>query len=417
MKKLWTAQTEELLSGKFDCFCGREHFASIPIEANGSISEVLEGIIPKGARVLLFSSFCYRDFAKGLFKEVSDSGYTPTSFLYEEGEENPVPEIEEGVTLIIAIGGEEIMERAKLLSSAHDTLLVLIPSSFNFARFAKECSLLDYGGVRIIRPSRAPDKILFYPEAYACLTQDKFASAIGELFSKVITFCDYKFRAENEMSCCDGIIYSAMQSFKELSSLNYIRSNDCVKNIYPHALRINALLYMCGEEEGGESQIATCIERFTKTKGRAKRERGEILLASALLAGKIYDNFLTRDKLYSVLDGNASADKAIKVLSLNEREAVKGGVLEVEDYRFCEYKFELNKEGLASCVKEGNILLKKFFDIYRKTVSDACYNLRYYISVREMLDVLSCSPLYTRKKTLLGFIKERGILEFEKGGI
>ncbi len=417
MKELWITETDELLCKRFDCSCGREHFAFMPVVSGVGISEEVNNLIPRGARVLILASLhCACSFSDSVHSELEKEGYTVSRFSYERSEENPIPDIPEGTMLIVAIGEESILERAKLLASSFDTSLILIPSTFNYARLASKTSVLDYGGTRIVRPSRAPDKIMFFPEVYAGLTKVRFAGVIGELFSKILTFCDYKYRSESDMECCDGIIYSAEQAFKALLEVNIVRSVESVKQVFPSALRINALLYMTGEEEGGEGQIATCIEKFTLKKGREQRERGELLLLSAVLAGRLYDTFLARDSLYSIADENKDADLAITLLGLTEGESVRLSSFSKEsDFGFEDYKFKLNKEGLKRCVKEGNILLRRAFDAYRRLVPDGCYSLKYYVSVREMLELLSCSPFYTKRDTLLGFIKERGLLEFEKG--
>ena len=66
MEKLLNMQMEELLKGKFECSCGREHFASIPIESERAICEATSELIQAGSRVFVYSCLKFRDFVKGI---------------------------------------------------------------------------------------------------------------------------------------------------------------------------------------------------------------------------------------------------------------------------------------------------------------------------------------------------------------
>lgn len=415
MHEIWEIETEKLLKGEFECACGRKHCSYIPALITPELLKLVQSLAPVGARVLLFSSDRVADsFCKSTYLELKEGGYTVSHISLSDSIEGGVPDIPEGCAVIIAMGDEGVLERAKLLSLSFDTKLILVPTSFNLVRLSSKVSLLDYGGVRIIRPSRAPDAIALFPEVYAGLTDSEFATAFGELASKILVFCDYKYVAESESNCCDGIIYSAEKTFSSLLDKRIVKNSECIKGILSDVLRINALLAISGKEEGGEGQLTSTIERYMRKNGRKGGERGELLILSATLLIKLYDTFLKRENLYSVVDGNDETDKAKALLGLSESEAVGLGLSsDRTNYEYLEYRFKINREGIKRCVTEGKFLLDRAFSVYRRLIPDGGYHLRYLISIKEMLALVSSSAFYVKDSTLLDYIKERGLLEFK----
>ena len=406
-------KAEELLNSEILCDCGKVHKANLPILIDESVVDCAKSLVGAG-RVLIFSSKDVSvDFCDALHEEFEKNSFVVQRFLQNFDETTGI-EVEEGTKLIVAIGTKKLIERAKLMAQRYRTKLIAVPLCFDFYKISMPQSALNYGGVRLTRVSRAPDKIIVKSGLLERVDDKVFGAILGSLYSKITAFIDYFYQGILSGEFCEDIVLSAFEAYKKINAIGFPRNSQNVKILIDCALKINAYLAFCGMDEGGESQLALTIERFIRENDRKIIPSGEILFLSSLIISKTYLKFLSTNTPFSVSDGFEDINQIQKVLSLGEGEIIRFITKGEEDYKYKDYKVSLMKDELKKLVEIGDDLLKCANVKLKRVYRDGAFHVRYFLTSTETLSLLSLSPFYTYQETLLSFMKERGLLNFNE---
>ena len=411
MTELWKMSSEELLEG-FECECGKKHFSGLKVGLDRDIIEECGSLVQNTGRVLLLDSFqAPTDYVDELHEKLEKHGYIIQRFAPTSDDASGV-ELVEGTILILAIGGERIIERAKLLALSFNIPLIVLPTTLNLVRVKEGNSVLDYGGVRILRPSHKPDKILLYSEIFQKMDVDIFASVYAELYSKTIALCDYVYKGCVKGEFCYYLSRAVLKLYRKINGLGIPKTQEGFRVFLEQAVKLNALLSCENIEEGGEGQLATTLERYTGDRERKKLPRGEVLFLSSVIVGKVYSKFLERELPYGVHDLYGDWQKMESLMSVGDKELAN--FVYDDNYKYRDYKMKLTKDEVLSVCREVDDILQSATGVVKRIFRDGGFHLRYYLTAQEMLFLLPLSPVYLVGETLLGFIKERGLLNIAK---
>ena len=331
---------------------------------------------------------------------------------YRDSEDKAIS-IPEGCALIIAIGDMDTISRAKLLALSFDTRLIVFPTSFCLAKIADSVSEIDYGGIVLSRIARAPDKILLCSELYENIEKDSFVNITGELFGSCLNVCDYLYRSIKVGQYRDDLANVFLEKFDDFIDKYDRLKQSPTSDFLSKIVEINEYLSVFGLQSGA-SQLSNCLSRYLKKQAKQGIEKGDRDIFCAYLLSVVYSKFCGLDTKYMIPDINYCLDKTKKLFSLSEKECASLGVsLFSENYRFEDYIVKVYKEELMRVTSRCREILKKAFNSYRKMLKDGGYSMRDTVSVNQMKELVSSSPFCIKEDTLLGYIKERGLLEFE----
>lgn len=406
-------KAEELLNCEILCDCGKVHKASLPILVDESVVECAKSLVG-GGRVFIFSSKEISvAFLDALHEEFEKNLFIVQRYLQNFDETLGI-DIEEGTRLIVAIGSKKLIERAKLMAQKNRTKLIAVPLNFDLYKISMPQSALNYGGVRLTRVSKSPDKIIIKSGLFESMDDKGFGAILGSLYSKITAFIDYFYQGILSGEFCEDIILSAYEVYKKINAIGFSRNTQNIKVLIDCALKINAYLAFCGIDEGGESQLALTIERFIKERDRKRIPSGEILFLSSLIINKTYLKFLSNNPPFSVSDGFEDINQIQKTLSLGEGEIIRLITKKEDDYKYKDYKVSLMKDELKKLVEIADDLLKCANAKIKRVYRDGAFHVRYFLTTSETLSLISLSPFYNHKETLLSFMKERGLLNFNE---
>ncbi len=410
MSELYKLKTEELLGESVKCECGAVHKADIPVVVGSGVGDECEKLIGCAGRVLVFTGReVSRDYCDDLHDELTEKGFIVQRFSHTGQDEAGL--IEEGTNLIVAVGDEIVVERAKLMAQSMNVKLLVVPTSFALYRFSRDNSVLDYGGIRVTCPSRAPSVIVVRAEVFEMMKDGEFCAVLGELYSKIVAFIDYYYGYVVHGKGCDRLSFSAIECLKTLNATGFSRTGGGMEKIIDCAIRVNALLSFGAVEEGGESQLATTVERFVKENNRRRLPRGEVLFLSAVAVAKTYKTFLKGKVGYGIKDVAGDIERAQKLMAVGYREGLSLATGYDENYKYQEYKLGLRRGELKDLCESAIEVLMVANARFHRLYVDGGYHVRYFLTVDETLSLISLSPFYLSRETLLTFIKERGLLE------
>ena len=393
------------LNAIVECECGDTHDGRVNIVV-GDTLEVIKGIKETGRVLIIASREVDSDYVDNLHEKLAGD-YEVVRFcgVGEDGYE----EIE-GVDVIVAVGGDRIVKRAKLLSLSYNTQLVVLPDDFNYLEYVTSYSSIEYGETKVIRPSRAPECVVVDYSILLHLDKQSWADALGGLFSKAITFFDYAYRVAVKGDGCEYIAKKAIDLIEEGIG-SFDKNEENVKRFVNISIGLASLYKSCGQGVGGEEQVSDTILKFAKVRERRGVGDGEVRFLSALILSKLYDKFLDTYSRFGVWDAFSDMDKARRLLGLDELDVVKIAKdlnTEVSEYR--DYKFSTKRQELKNLATRCKDILTKAHYKLVKAYPDGGYHLRYYLTSEEILGVVECAPFYSRGDTLLSFIKSSGLL-------
>ena len=393
-----------IMDGNIRCKCGATHDGRLNIQKDLPLIDALKGLLEHG-RVLIIAS---KEVDKGYLDTMHDDlgcEYEVTRFCGIDDVEDI-----EGINIIVAVGDRYVINRAKILANSYDTRLVVIPTDFNYGEYSSSFSTVDYGGKAITRPTRAPDTILVVTRVITSLSKSRWADIIGDTYSKAISFFDYTYKAMIKGDGCEYLIDYALDLLED-GLQSFDRNSDNVDRIIDIAIALSSLYKATGYSVGGEMQVYDTMMRFAKNSERHGLRGGEVAFLSSVVVGRLYKKFLAKPTPFSAWDVFSDMDKARRLLGLDELEVVgiaKKLNYEVSDYR--DYKLEVRRPELyASALRCDDILTRAHYKLIR-LYPDGGYHLRYYLTGEEILKVVECAPFFSRKDTLLTFIKGSGLL-------
>lgn len=398
-------KTEEV-NAIVDCDCGLTHDGNIEICIDVELKNVLKGLKDKG-RVLIIASV---DIDKSYLDRLHESlinEYEVIRFcsLSEDGYERM-----EGVDVIIAIGGERLISRSKLLAHSYDTCLVVVPTQMDYADYYSSVSQVEYGENELMRPSRSPDCIVVDTRLILTLSKSCWADNIGEVYSKALSLFDYAYRSKIKGDGCDYIVQKALNILDE--GLDYFDKNpQNVIKLVNTSIAIASLYKMTGMGIGGGDQVARTLMRFSKNRERKGTGRGEIKFLSSIVVSRLYVKFLSSNTNFGVWDVYEDMDKTRRLLGLDELEVVrlaKEVKCDISDYK--DFRVRTQKGDLLKVAKRCDEILTKAHYKLMRIYPDGGYHVRYYLTSEEILRVLECAPFFTGGDTLLAFIKGCGML-------
>lgn len=405
MKRL-SEMTIECMNAKFECECGQTHDGRLNVVVDEELKTVLKGIKDRGRVLIIASNDVPKEYLDGLHEGIM-SEYEVKRFcgLEENGYETI-----EGTDIVVAVGGDRLISRAKLLALSHSTSLVIIPTGINYGDYLTSFSIVEYGEKAVIRPSRAPDRILADTRLLLALSKSSWADMIGELYAKAVSIFDYSYRSVVKGDGCEYVVNRAYDVLDEgLGSLE--KNDENVVRLVRIAVAFASLYKMTGLTSGGEEQVTRTLLRFAKNRERRGTGDGEVRFLSAVIVARLYKRFLSRESQYGVWDTFSDMDKTRRLLSLDELTVVrlaKVANTEISDYR--DYKVGANRRELyALSLKCDDILTRAHYKLV-KIYPDGGYHLRYYLTGEEVLGVVECAPFFWSGETLLSFIKGSGLL-------
>ena len=412
MKNFISPTIQDLLCG-YDCSCGQTHKCSLQVKKNPDIALECRDIVKAGGILFLFADDTIRpEFVDRAHERLSSVGFSVTRFSapIESGASYELPE---GCNIILAIGNIDTICVAKVLALSHDTALIVIPNEFNLVEIFEPTSVIDYGGVKLTRPSRAPNKILLFSQLYADLQADEYTDKWAELFALSTCFCDYAYRSIKNGEFCDKVIKFAYSVYEDILTRPITKRISEIDILLDKVMLINCYLSMLDRENGAE-QVSESISRFLSKRERTYMKKGERLIFSAYLTQALQLKFLQEDNRYLAPDINLNIDFSKKLYAAREGEIVKNiNYDSAHDYGFEDYMMKVYRKDLLAVCLNCYDLIKKFYSLYKRMRKDGGYKLREYLSIDETLDIISTSPCQAKGDTLLSFIKDRGLLEFK----
>lgn len=405
MKRL-SETTFDSFNAKFECECGLSHDGRINVVVDEELKTVLKSIKEAGRVLIIASTDVQKDYLDTLHESLVGE-YEVKRFC---GVDDNGLEALEGVDIVVAVGGDRIISRAKLLALSYSTSLVIIPTGINYGDYLTSFSVVEYGEVSVIRPSRAPDCILADTKLLQSLPKSAWADVLGEIYAKTVSFFDYSYRVAVKGDGCEYIVNRALDILEE-GLLSFDKNDENVSRLVRLAVALASLYKMAGLTTGGEEQVTRTLLRFAKNRERRGTGDGEVRFLSAVIVGRLYKKFLSREVRFGAWDTFSDMDKTRRLLALEELEVVrlaKNANTEISDYR--DYKVTANRRELyALSIRCDDILTRAHYKLV-KIYPDGGYHLRYYLTGEEVLGVIECAPFFWSGDTLLTFIKGSGLL-------
>lgn len=396
----------ESFNAILECECGKTHDGRLNVVVDEELITVLKKIKDRGRVLIIASNDVQKTYLDSLHESLLND-YDVKRFCSLE--DNNAEAIE-GVDIVIAVGGERIISRAKLLALSYSTSLVIVPTGINYGEYSTSFSVVEYGEVGVIRPSRAPDWILADTKLLTSLSKSVWADCLGEVYSKTVSFFDYFYRAVVKGDGCKYLIDRALDVLEE-GLISFEKNDENVSRLVRLSTALASLYKMTGLTSGGEEQVTRTLIRFAKNRERRGTGDGEVKFLSAVLVARLYKKFLSKQSRWGAWDTFSDMDKTRRLLSLDELEVVrlaKNVNAEISDYR--DYKVTANRGELYSLAMRSDDILTRAHYKLVKIYPDGGYHLRYYLTSEEILGVVECAPFFWSGDTLLTFIKGSGLL-------
>lgn len=399
-------KTYDSFNAILECECGAIHDGRVNVVVNEELITVLKKIKERGRVLVIASNDVEKEYLDNLHEKIMGEYEVKRFCSYEDCNAESI----EGVDIVVAVGGDRIISRAKLLALSYSTSLVVIPTGINYGEYVSSHSVVEYGEVSLIRPSRAPDCVLADTKLLLSVSKSAWADCLGEIYAKAVSFFDYSYKVAIKGEGCEHIVGRSLDILEE-GLLSFDKNDENVLRLVKLGIALASLYKMIGLTSGGEEQVTRTLLRFAKNRERRGTGDGEVRFLSAVLVARLYKKFLSKQSRFGVWDTFLDMDKTRRLLSIDELEVVrlaKNVNSQISDYR--DYKMTVNRRDLyALAMRCDDILTRAHYKLV-KIYPDGGYHLRYYLTSEEILGVVECAPFFCSSDTLLTFIKGSGLL-------
>ncbi len=389
MRKIYELSLEELLE--------RAESYGLPKIGFSLNRDAVCELMPGGKMLFLTA----QEYARSEYGFLKDLGNFEVVHEETEPFSEVNAEVDDDVRLIVAIGGDNVMKGAKRLAYPNKTKLIL-------------CPLCEYGQAFVSgKRERRADLICLDGELHGTLSRDNLASAAGELFSKLITFEDYRYRGLVEGEPFEEeYVTAARLSLSRLLSADLTKKEGTDKLIVCVA-ELFAICAVAGCTCGAETQLSETLSAYAECRQGDRRLRGENLFLSALIVGKLYEGFLNSAcGAFSIPpDRGQLAERIRRIFRIPESVTLSMTREYDLEQDVKEYKLSGAKDLLFDGVCGANEVLKAALSYVRRLYTDGGFFLKYYISGKELMRLLSVSTEYFHLRSMLTHIGERGLLE------
>lgn len=363
----------------------------------------------------LKSSFCLRGF-------FADDYVLDDCFASVKTAENIVAHLKDDTRLIIAVGGYEVIETAKLISSASKlplALYILTPEC-DTALTPYACAY--HNGIKEIFITRAP--LIVCVDMSAINAKESFmGGGIGILASKFLALWDWDFaRIFNNQKCDYQIFNTALSVLKNfLSTAQYVLNGEkaAILDMIQAQLKLSALTQISRSPRllgGGEDSLYNVLEMFFLKENKKLRMRGENLILCSKIIIKAYKVWLQKlktDTFFCPPDNTLRLEKLTDYMGLSELVALKKIYMvdSIEQWEIMQYKWAEYREDLQQKLKEYSNYFEKLEQVFKRVYSDASFWTTKYLTDSDIMLMLGLAPDTSPKFTMLSFVKMTGVLE------
>lgn len=414
MKRLYEFATKDLFDLDYACSCGARHAISIPPIATENLEGEISGLLKTGHVLLLTCDDVDQASLSRLEKSLLGLGYKVTKISLLPFSQEIEEEIGEDVRLVVSYGGSSLIELGKHLSAVMGIRHVAVPVSLDYGAVLEPRAHLKREGGIAVCEGKLPDLVYIDYDGLIRVGEDALASGYGRVLSKLVACFDYYFSGKIYGTVfCPEIMNAVLRSITRLLFQDGdVRSGYSVKLLSDSALRLAIFERLAGGLWGGEYQLGTTIERYLFTATRDKRLFGENLFISSVVVSGLYRSFLSkRAPLCPPPDRSRSVVGMRRLLLIPDTFSL--ATLRGYEGKFSvdEFKLSIYREELCDMADKIALLVREGLRLIRRIYSDAGFFMKYYLGAEEMLRLLSLSPDYTERPTLLTYVKDSGVLE------
>lgn len=344
------------------------------------------------------------------------------SFTSLETAEQLTSELKDDTRLIIAAGGYQIIETAKVLSSQSRlplALYILTPEC-DTALVPYACAYQN--GIRDIFITSTP-VIVCVDMSAINITENFLGSGIGILASKFLALWDWDFAGIFNNEKCDYQIFqtafSVLKNFANNAQDIFKSPKSAVFDLIQTQLKISALTQLSKTPRllgGGEDSIFNVMEMFFLKENKKLRLRGENLILCSKIAMRAYWLWLEKlktDIFFGAPDNILRLEKLTDYMGLGELAALKKIYMidNIDQWEIMQYKWTEYREDLKLRLKEFLEYFKKLEQTFKRIYSDAGFWATKYLTDSDIMLMLGLAPDTTKKFTMLSFVKMTGVLD------
>lgn len=301
---------KNLLSGIYDCECGREHLCPIDIVdiSDGAIDR-LPSICEKYNNILLLSDVnTYR--AAGEKAACALGGKIKTNLILgNEGElvipnEVTIETIEKAlapdIDLIIGVGSGVINDLSKHVSFKNDLPYYIIATAPSMDGYASVGAALILDGMKITLNARPPRALISEPSVLASAPFDMIKAGYGDIVGKFSCLGDWRLSAliNGEYFCqrVYDLTYETAKKVKELAAGIKERRKDAVAALTEALVTVGIAMSFVGNSRpasGSEHHLSHFFEITGILDGKDYFAHGIDVVYSAVATAKLREKMLS----------------------------------------------------------------------------------------------------------------------------
>lgn len=204
MKDLLNKSIEEMPGISFECDCGNRHSVDIKkiIVKNNILPILAEELEPyhKGKLFIIADTNTYKVFGEAVVKQLDEAGFNLKKFIFE-GDHTLIPderaigrlllELEEGTSLIIAVGSGTLNDLARMISYKVKIPFTIIGTAPSMDGFASASSSLIINGIKMTCQGVYPTIIFADTSIMKNAPMEMIRAGYGDIIGKLTAKADW----------------------------------------------------------------------------------------------------------------------------------------------------------------------------------------------------------------------------------
>ncbi len=380
-------------------------------------------------RIMFLCSQALFDFTQSLKSIFGKKGYFTDDYVMNEGfasvkeAEHIASGLKEDTRLIISIGGYEIIETAKLVSSA-----VKLPLALYIPTPECDTALSPYACVyhqkaRDVFVTKTPCIVCVDMSAIACSSQSSLGGGIGVLASRLVALWDWNFahifNNENGDYELMQAAFSVLNSFSHNADGILRKDMKALLEMVQAQLKLSAITQLSKSPRmsgGGEESAFNVLEMFFIKENKSLRARGENLFLCAKIILRAYKAWLSSLKVNQFLcppDNTLRLEKLTDYMGLSELTALKKIYMidNFEQWEIMQYKWDEYRQDLRQKLEQYCMCFENLERVFKRIYSDAAFWITKYLTESDIMLMLGLAPDTSPKFTMLSFVKMTGALD------
>ncbi len=334
MIDLLNKSIDEMPGLSYVCDCGKTHSVDIKkIIVRGDIPAILaEELEPyrSGKLFVISDPNTYEVLGKRVVQKLEGNGFNLKNFVFEGGhtlvpDERAVGrlllELEEGTSLIVAVGSGTLNDLARIISYKTKTPFAIIGTAPSMDGFASSSSSLIINGIKITCPAVYPAIIFADTSVMKDAPMEMIQAGYGDIIGKLTAKADWDLAAvkDNEYFCdtTSKLVQNGVAKCIESAEGLVNRDEAAIKKLVEALILTGVsmgLVNFSRPASGAEHLMSHHWEMDAVAAGREHQLHGNAVGTATVISALLYE--MTEEKLPGVLPKGLAYPSSEYIISL-----------------------------------------------------------------------------------------------------